>query len=265
VQSWQRLNSQRPGVEEARATNRPNSGISFPKDIGKYWIYLGFEEANFSSITSSGTAVYRRKGRGSVTLPVPMNLSDTNQLEYQAIQLTDKALTLGKFATDMAGAMGGASRAMAFLEKFGINNLTQGIGAAAETAGALTGFALNTHQTLKFVQPTLKSHSFSWKLVPSSKEESKILHSMVQFIKSRIYPDKGALTFRYPDLIYVYMYNGDKMYFFKPAYVTGFAVNYTTEGGPAFHNDEYPVSVQIDMNITETAVWTRNDAEAGGY
>jgi hypothetical protein len=55
------------------------------------------------------------------------------------------------------------------------------------------------------------------------------------------------------------------MYFFKPAYVTGFAVNYTTEGGPAFHNDEYPVSVQIDMNITETAVWTRNDAEAGGY
>jgi hypothetical protein len=134
-------------------------------------------------------------------------------------------------------------------------------GAAAESAGALLGYALNTHQTLKFVQPTLKTHSLSWKLVPSSKEESEALHTIIRYIKSRIYPTTaaGGLAFQYPNLVNVYMYNGDKMYFFKPAYVQGFAVNYTTEGGPAYHKDEYPVSVQIDMTITETAVWLSTD------
>ena len=139
--------------------------------------------------------------------------------------------------------------------------LLQGGKAAFDTAGALTGTAINTHQTLKFVQPTLKSHSFSWKLVPSSKEESEMLHTIIKYIKSRIYPTSGmgGLTFNYPDLINVYLYNGDKLFYFKPAYVSGFAVNYTTEGGPAFHKDSYPVSVQIDMNITETSVWLGSD------
>jgi hypothetical protein len=276
VQSWQRLNSQRPGVEEARATNRPNSGLSFPKDIGKYWIYLGFEEANFSTIMGSSSAVFTRRGSGSVTLPLPMNLSDTSQLEYENFTITDAAKRaaggFGELAggiTKLAGFFGIADSAAdptalaRFAAKFsGAQTIA---GAAIETAGALTGYAVNTHQTLKFKQPTLKSHSFSWKLVPSNKEESKILRAIVQFIKSRIYPKANGLVFTYPNLVNVYLYNKDSMYLFKPAYVTGFAVNYTTEGGPAFHNDEYPVSVQIDMNITETAVWTKNDAATGGY
>ena len=135
------------------------------------------------------------------------------------------------------------------------------ISTTGESAGALTGVALNTHQTLKFVQPTLKTHSFSWKLVPSNEDESKALQAIVNFIKSRIYPSFsfGGLGFNYPDLVNVYLYNGDKMYLFKPAYVNGFAVNYTTEGGPSFHKNGYPVAVQIDMTITETAVWKNED------
>lgn len=274
VQSWQRLNSQRPSVEESRATNLPNGGLQFPKDIGKYWIYLGFEEASFSTIMGSSNAVYKRTGKGSVTLPMPMNLADNNQLEYQPFSLTKAGVDI---AGSLGGVMGGVGR---LASMFGIQNtsnapdavsnftsrLGSGVTAAtqlAETTGALTGIALNTHQTLKFVQPTLKQHAFSWKLVPSSKEESEAIHTIVQFIKSRIYPKNMGLTFSYPNLVNVYMYNGDKMYFFKPAYVSGFAVNYTTEGGPAFHKDSYPVSVQIDMTIHETAVWTQNDSAQG--
>lgn len=272
VQSWQRLNSQRPSVEESRATNLPNGGLQFPKDIGKYWIYLGFEEASFSTIMGSSNAVYKRKGMGSVTLPMPMNLADNNQLEYQPFSITK---AVGDTAGALAGAVSGVTGVVgAVAGKLGLSesalggllgNLAVAGQAGLETAGALTGYALNTHQTLKFVQPTLKQHSFSWKLVPSSKEESEAIHTIVQYIKSRIYPKANGLVFSYPNLVNVYMYNGDKMYFFKPAYVSGFAVNYTTEGGPAFHKDSYPVSVQIDMTIHETAVWTQNDKDAGGY
>lgn len=274
AQSWQRLNSQRPSVEEARATNLPNGGLQFPKDMGKYWMYLGFEEASFSTIMGSSNAVYQRKGKGSVTLPLPMNLSDANHLEYQPFSLTSAATSIAGGIGDVVGGLGRVA------SMFGIKNtknapdavsdftskFSSGAGAVqklAETTGALTGIALNTHQTLKFVQPTLKQHSFSWKLVPSSKEEAQAIHTLIQYIKSRIYPKADGLTFSYPNLVNVYMYNGDKLYFFKPAYVTGFSVNHTTEGGPAFHKDGYPVSTQIDMNITETAVWTQNDSAQG--
>lgn len=268
AQSWQKLNSRRPSVEETRATNVVGTGLQFPKDMGKYWIYLGFEKATFNSITAANAPITSRKSTGNVILPVPMNLADQNQLEYQAFSLTNSALTMAGAAGSAAAGLSGALGKMA--SKFGmaenalgglLSDLSTGGKAALETTGALTGQALNTHQTLKFVQPTLKSHSFSWKLVPSSKEESKALHEIIKYIKSRIYPTQGlsGLTFNYPDLINVFLYNGDKMYFFKPAYVSGFSVNYTTEGGPAFHRDEYPVSVQIDMSITETSVWLGTD------
>lgn len=268
AQSWQQLNSQRPSVEEAREANLVGGGLQFPKDIGKYWIYLGFEEANFGTIMGSSTAVYQRKGTGSVTLPIPMNLTDTNQLAYQPLSLTDQATSaLSGAASVASGFTSVRNMAAGLASKIGVDKLGDlgGAGviasAAAESAGALLGYALNTHQTLKFVQPTLKTHSLSWKLVPSSKEESEALHTIIRYIKSRIYPTTaaGGLAFQYPNLVNVYMYNGDKMYFFKPAYVQGFAVNYTTEGGPAYHKDEYPVSVQIDMTITETAVWLSTD------
>jgi len=268
AQSWQQLNSQRPSVEESRETNLVGGGLQFPKDIGKYWIYLGFEEANFGTIMGSSSAVYQRKGTGSVTLPIPMNLTDTNQLAYQPLSLTDQATSaLSGAASVASGFTSVRNMAAGLASKIGVDKLGDlggaGViaGAAAESAGALLGYALNTHQTLKFVQPTLKTHSLSWKLVPSSKEESEALHTIIRYIKSRIYPTTaaGGLAFQYPNLVNVYMYNGDKMYFFKPAYVQGFAVNYTTEGGPAYHKDEYPVSVQIDMTITETAVWLSTD------
>jgi hypothetical protein len=269
VQSWQRLNSQRPSVEESRETNRVNDGLQFPKDIGKYWIYLGFERATFSSIKASGSPVnVKRENMGAVTLPPPMNLVDTNQLEYQSLSLTQAALNMGSGAAAIAGAIsggtpgaGGLSRLSGYASMNLTNALSQTTRATLEAAGALTGEALNTHQTLKFVQPTLKTHTFSWKLVPSNEDESKILQAIVNFIKSRIYPSIsfGGLGFSYPDLVNVYLYNGDKMYLFKPAYVNGFAVNYTTEGGPSFHKNGYPVAVQIDMTITETAVWKNED------
>lgn len=247
AQSWQQLNSQRPSVEEAREFNNVGGGLQFPKDIGKYWIYLGFEEANFGSIGLSGNAVYSRRTTGGVTLPMPMNLTDMNKLEYQPIQVTNK---LASSITDIASSIPILGDVL--------TGLGQSLSNAADVAGATTGIALNTAQTLKFVQPTLKHHSFSWKLVPSSKEESEMLNKLIRFIKTRIYPNLNrvsSLAYNYPNLVNVYMYNGQEMYFFKPAYVEAFSVNYTTEGGPAFHKDKYPVSVQIDMSITENAVW----------
>ena len=248
MQSWQRLNSQRPSVEESRAFNNQRAQHQFPKDIGKYWIFLGFESASISSITGTSNPITSRRGTDSIILPVPMNLSDVNRLEYQAVQLTNTAADL---------AVQGLAKASSGFEAL-IKNFSGVLGGVATVAGSLSGYNVNTAQTLKFVQPSLKNHKFSWKLVPSSPAEAKAIDNIIKAIKKNIYPTimPGGLVFKYPNLVNVILYNDNKMYRFKPAYVESFSVNFTPEGGPAFHKDEYPVAVQIDMQITENAVWT---------
>ena len=249
MQSWQRLNSQRPSVEQSRQFNNAKSDYQFPKDIGKYWIFLGFETASISNISGSKNAITSRRGSDTIILPVPMNLADVNRLEYQAVQTTSQTLQAA------LGTVSALSKPFAeIMGRFG-----QAASAGADVTSALTGFSLNTAQTLKFVQPSLKNHTFSWKLVPSSPAEAKMIDNIVKVIKKNIYPKNMGLVFKYPNLVNVLLYNNDKMYRFKPAYVESFSVNFTPEGGPAFHKDSYPVAVQIDMQITENAVWTSDN------
>lgn len=251
MQSWQRLNSQRPSVEQSRQFNNAKSDYQFPKDIGKYWIFLGFESASYTSITGTSNPITSRRGTDSIILPVPMNLADVNRLEYQAVQLTNVA------AQTAADIVSGASKTVGNI----IGGLGQILTGATAVAGSLSGYNVNTAQTLKFVQPSLKNHTFSWKLVPSSPAEAKAIDNIIKAIKKNIYPTitGGGLVFKYPNLVNVILYNDNKMYRFKPAYVESFSVNFTPEGGPAFHKDEYPVAVQIDMQITENAVWTSDN------
>ena len=254
MNSWAKLNSGRPSVESSRLMNQ-NMGrtLFFPQDIGKYWISLSFESANYNTIMGSQNGYYTRKNNGGVILPVPMNLVDANRLDYKPVQVTNEIIRAAETAAAVTGGlMGGRLTQMLSAMYTGAKNL-------GDTGSALTGIAVNTHQTLKFNQPVLKEHAFSWKLVPSNPKEAQTLATIINYIKSRIYPRSNTAVFQYPDLVNVILFNGEQMFFFKPAYVQTFAVKYNEESGPAFHKDGYPVSVQIEMTITENAVWTAND------
>lgn len=247
--SFSRLSSRRVSVEEARVANKQaeNSQLQFPSDIGKYWISLEFIKVGFA--TTWGAGPVNETSKGGVILPVPLNLQDSDSLEYSAISLTDKASQAAGAVTNLITNK---------FKDFQNSNIGQLIGAGGEAGGALTGIAVNTNQILKFNQPTLKSHSFSWRLVPSTAKEAKNIHDIIMFIKSRIYPAAGMAVFKYPDLVKVALYNKDQMYLFRPAYVKGFSVTYNPDG-QAFHRDKHPMAVQIDMQIQENSVWTSQD------
>lgn len=256
--SFARLSGERPSVEAVMSNARNMGGLlSFPSDQGKYWMALGFTEYAYSL---SGTPVRSMVGQ-SIILPVPINLQDTDNIQYQEFSMVKQvgqalgnvlgtagaiAQSTGKLSESVAGILGGVAGF---------------IGDTAEAAGVATGYAVNTIQSLKFVQPSLKQHSFQWKLVPNTPAESKTIHEIIRKIKYHIYPSvTGAgLAFRYPDLINIYLYNQDRMYIFKPAFVREFSVNYTPDGGPAFYKSEYPVAVTISMSIQENSVWTKEE------
>jgi hypothetical protein len=257
--SFSRLSGSRPSVEETR-TNYDAGGLyQFPSDIGKYWIALSFTEYNYFA----NDAIKRKPG-ASIILPVPINLEDQNALEYSNISPTSElsnavksAATTGlKFA---AGVSAAAGKILEGSEELLVANVLNPV---LKTAGVATGLAINTHQSLMFVQPTMKIHNFQWKLIPSTPEESAKISAIINVIKKHIYPRTNFATFKYPDLINVYLSNADKMYLFKPAFVDSFSVNYTNESGPAFYNTSYPVAVTITMRIRENTVWTSDEFAA---
>ena len=256
--SFSRLSTRRISVEQTRENNKQaeNSQLQFPSDIGKYWISLEFVKVGFA--TTWGAGPVTETSKGGVVLPVPLNLQDSDSLEYSTVSLTDKMLSaagkgLGALFSNKVGNSDTVDR---------ISQGVSGIKDAVEAAGTLTGVAVNTNQILKFNQPTLKSHSFSWRLVPSTPQEAKNIHDIIMFVKSRIYPAAGTAVFKYPDLVKVALYNADQMYLFRPAYVKGFSVTYNPDG-QAFHRDKHPMAVQIDMQIQENSVWISEDFQGG--
>lgn len=254
--SFARLSGQRPSVEAVMSNARNMGGLlSFPSDQGKYWMALGFTEYSYMA---SRTPTRSMVGQ-SIILPVPMNLQDTDNIQYQEFSMTKTVASAGAAAIEGVGSLAAGAGAGGILGKV-LGAFGGAIAGAGEAAGVATGYAVNTVQSLKFVQPSLKQHAFQWKLVPNTPAESKTIHEIIRKIKYHIYPSVvGGLAFKYPDLINIYLYNQDRMYIFKPSFVREFSVNYTPDGGPAFYKSEYPVAVTITMSIQENSVWTRDE------
>lgn len=252
AESFAQLSGERPSVESIMSNARNMGGmLSFPADQGKYWMALGFTEYAYKA---SGVPIRSMVGQ-SIILPVPINLQDTDNIQYQEFSMTATVAGAAASAVEgLANRAGGAGMVSGILGSLG-----GAIAGAGEAAGVATGYAVNTIQSLKFVQPSLKQHSFQWKLVPNTPAESQAIHEIIRKIKYHIYPSLagGGIAFRYPDLINIYLYNQDKMFIFKPAFVREFSVNYTPDGGPAFYKSSYPVAVTISMSIQENSVWTK--------
>lgn len=261
ISSFANLLTSISDVEIARDRASTNKGgyYQFPADIGKYWIAMSFMSYNYSASKNPINV----KPAGSIILPVPINLTDSNHLEYSNFSMTQAALSGAAGAAEAIGSVAGGAGSGALA---GIGKM---LAAGGQAAGVLTGKAVNTNQSLMFVQPTLKEHTFRWKLVPSTEAEAAKIYQIINVIKHGIYPAASSYFFEYPNLVQVFLSNADKLYMFKPAFVTSFSVDYTPEGGPAFHKSRgssggYPVAVNINMSIKENSVWTSEEFTATG-
>jgi hypothetical protein len=115
----------------------------------------------------------------------------------------------------------------------------------------------------------LRSHNFSWKLVPRNEEESRTLNEIVRKIRKAIHPslsgifENGALMQTYPDIVECALVipDNDQNIFYKPALVTSFNVDHSKERLAFFAGSGNPVVYTINMSMTELDVITKEDFE----
>ena len=273
----QRQVTERQKAAEAFRAEKEIS-LVFPTDLGKY--FMSFQFVRYTRDDPSKNA--KRNPTDSFYLPIPENLKENTNLQYNHSPLgtfaggveqgirrgtqatpspTEAAFATSQYAGNILGA------AASLITRGRIQAITGAAAIAAANEGVrrsiqlTAGMVLNPFSAVTFDNVNFRTHSFQWKLAPTSQTESDILYDIKRLVNKRILPFRNTITFDYPDLVMVKIHPSDVyLYSFKPCFITNFSVDFAPSQVPAFYrNTSAPVEVVMSMNLIETEIWTSQD------
>lgn len=262
-------------------------GLRYPLEIGGTtkqdvvkFTMLEYRPQSFSNEEFGFSSRSRELGNGigSVILPVPAGISDSNDADwgsqnmnaFQAatVNLASSAIEEGgegftNVAENIAGKIPGASEALkqAVIQTF-TAQATGVEGILARTQGAI----INPNMELLFSAPTLRSFTFTYKLSARSKPEAQRIIQIIRFFKQGMSPQKSEsnIFLKAPHTFQVqYLLRGEGEHPYigkmKECALQKFSVNYTPEGNYATYEDGFMVSYEISMQLQELEPVFNND------
>ena len=231
-----------------------------------------------------------KESKGTILLPIPSNISDTNSVSYESSSLNSIAGAAVNAVVDtmksgenfskmnFTDAMGASAEVV----KSGISNVNAAVGGGDEVKGFITRFLaskavglanvnitpeqilarsegriLNPNMELLFNGPGLRSFRFQFKLTPRGKREAIEVENIIKTFKKHMAPKVSANgTFLETPDIFELRYrkgNGEHPFLnkFKQCFLSSVNVNYTGEGTYATYNDGTPVSMTMDLSFQE--------------
>ena len=144
------------------------------------------------------------------------------------------------------------------------------IGPAVKGAMGGAGIARNPFMALLYDSPAMREHSFSWKLISRSYEESQSIYDIIKLLKYHAAPGRSSLGdvagqsvfLQYPEQFDVDFYQDGFLFNMAPSVLKNISVNYHPDG-PMYHvgnnGDKAPVAVQIDLSFQEVAIITKEN------
>lgn len=253
---------------------RPKPGEKPNPSLTKY---NSFVEETIASTTLIGGAV-QGVPQGSITLPIPSQISDTNSTKFgesslnsfyaaaisTALNITGAATpeefvsTIGKGAVDAAQVAQSAEVA-AILKLFTAQQAISALGANVsfeQLFTRATGSIINPNMELLFSGPSLRNFKFQFKMTPREQPEAELCKKIIRKFKKSMSPVGGDKLFLDTPNIFKlsYMTGNQEHKFlnkFKLCALTDMSVNYTGEGNYATYDDGAPVSMIMDLSFTE--------------
>lgn len=223
----------------------------------------------------------------SIILPMPSNISDSNQVTYSDDSLDAVTAEVAGFARgvmsesfdkNLIGALG--TRAQEFLNTIGTSGgalkdiyLGQLAASAAQIAGVgnITlnqilargeNQILNPNMELLFNAPTIRNFRFSFKMTPRDEKESEEVKNIIRTFKVNMAPKANDKFFLgAPNIFQLSYIETDRetgrvsdhkfLHKFKQCALTDITVNYTGENIYATYADGTPVSIIMDLTFKE--------------
>lgn len=230
---------------------------------------------------------------GTILLPIPTDLQDTNQVNYGSSELNGMAATGVQAAEDVMmtsfekgeDPFGQLQQAYASAK----SRVVDGVGTPDVAKNALTKFlaakavnvfganvtlnqllargngeVLNPNMELLFNGPTLRNFRFNYKLTPRNAKEAEQVKLIIRAFKRNMAPQAqgGSLSsgnwfLKTPNVFNLRYRTGRKNHpflnRFKQCFLSDMSVRYTGEGVHATYEDGTPVSMILDLSFKEIA------------
>lgn len=246
---------------------------------------LGTQYSHSYSNEGIGLAGVAGVGAGGDIMNLVKNPGENfNEFKTQLEGIAGKTTEGFKGATGYYGAQAlseaGTAIGAAIGSSFG--GAAIGAGAILGTAGgqfvkgaiAGQGVAINPFMATLYTAPEMRTHQFSWKLVPKNPKESTMLKDIIRAFKLHSAPDMSGTNstfFQYPEQFDIDFHYDDYLYNIAPSVCTSFEVNYHGEGRAMYHEisqgddtagaqtTKAPVSVTINGTFQEVAIVTKQE------
>jgi hypothetical protein len=217
-----------------------------------------------------------KKPLGTITLPIPAGINDSNTVGWQEdtinkLQEQFGAVAQGFISGGAAGATPaaqGASNTFSDAVKSGdLQKQLSGMIAGAAVSNSsiqqrTTGTIFNNNLELLFNGPSLRSFAFSFKLSPRNAPEAKNIMKIIRFFKQAmsVKRSKTSLLLKTPHTFAISYITSNKQHpylnKFKECALTGFNVDYTPEGQYMTYmssdiDERSMISYQISLTFQE--------------
>lgn len=247
-----------------------SNSLTFPSDLNSSVPYLAMEFKKYERRSITQQPFYA--GQGKIRLPIPENLTENTSVSYDkgtslgpiAGALTDAATSTiaGNFADAGQSLFGAAAGAGAAVLGAGLRR-AQAPETLTPAASALTGLTTNPFQVVLFKAPEFRTHRFSWRFVPKSRDETDILKQLITVFKFHSLPGisaAGGVFFSYPEIIELsFKPTNEFLYKFKPCVVESVSVNYAPSGPSFYRATNAPTAIQFSINLQEIEIMTKAD------
>ena len=224
-------------------------------------------------VSGAGRPTDRMKNRttvGSVILPMPKNIADSNSVSFSGDRMNAfQAAAAGMIGAVLSDAPGAATRAAAqnIQGAIGENSgqlkdtirakVTESIIGGGNVLTRTTGAILNSNLELLFGGPELRTFQFSYTMTPRTKQEAANCKQIIRMFKKAMAAKlkQGALFLYTPNMFdIVFIHKGGPHPFLnkiKPCALTNFGVTYTPDGAYMTYEDGSPVAYNLSFSFNE--------------
>jgi len=282
-------------IKEKSGTRNDFGNFHYPKDRDPTQDVIKFDMLKYEKRQVEGatfkdrSSLDKRKSIGSVMLPIPGGISDSNSCGWgddtmDPLKLAAASAALAALGqNDADGGLKGALGDVFSQVKSNNESIKKAIGTtfAAQAVGAdanalmsrVGGMVMNPNLELLFQGPSLRPFSFQFKMSPRSKDEAEEILKIIRFFKQGMAPirDESKLFLRTPHTFRIkYIQMGrdtDKSKFlneFKECALTGCSIAYTPEGNYAPYRDGAMSSYQMTLQFKELTPIYNDDYDKKG-
>ena len=275
-------------IPSAADTRKSFPNCIYPLDLGKTkqdvikftmleYVPKSFNSGNFGFSDRPES----RDGIGTVILPIPGGIQDTNSVQWAGSSMNAAEAAMANVALRgiTEGTTGFFSGISDAAKKIQDNSGEVGTAAAGLFAGAATGTGsqlltrttgsiINPNLELLFSGPSLRTFSFQFKMNAREAAESREIVKIIRFFKQGSAAQKSAshLFLKSPHTFQIqYLHRGPGgndnpfMNKIKECALQSVAVNYTPEGNYATFDDGAMTSYELTLQFSELEPVFNND------